>query len=96
MSLQQITKYYKILSADTFFQGKVSANTFFSEESGRGHFFLKVSADTVSGFLDGAEIGIKIFSSLSSISSAKSFYEEMLLGQFRKEVTSILENFLTI
>ena len=42
------------------------------------------------------DIGIKIFSSLSSISSAKSFYEEILLGQFRKEVTSIFENFLTI
>ena len=95
MSLQQITKYYKILSADTFFRGKC-LRALFSEESVRGHFPLKVSAVTVSGFLDGAEIGIKIFSSLSSISSAKSFYEEMLLGQFRKEVTSILEKFLTI
>ena len=44
ISLQQITKYW----------GKCP-RTLFSGESVRGHFFQgNVSADTVSGFLDGA------------------------------------------
>ena len=56
--LQQITKYCpRTLFGESvrghFFQGKC-LQTLFSEESVCGHFPLKVSGDTVSGFLDGA------------------------------------------
>ena len=46
------------VSADTFFREKCP-RTLFSEKSVRGHFYLKMSADTVSGFLDGAYFGAR-------------------------------------
>ena len=58
ISLRQITKYcprtlFQGKCPRTLFQGKVSADTFFMEEC-PWTLPLNVSAETVSGFLDGA------------------------------------------